>query len=440
MTRSFGLFFAAVFLLLSTVPAEGQFSLQKITQPDAVGGSFVATHLDGLVESNSMGPGFELFLRYNVTPKVFVTVGTGISTIYDDVLTSNNFKSTLFPTVDLKLGYNLLQDTPFSPFVFAGLQAFGWTTTVGTGPASDRYYDGSVFAGGGIGYAFNPQWAFHVSGDYRYVVSATSDPKPKHWVAKAGLTYALQPKEDVKREEIEYPLDSGELALDDLFREESTGGEGEEDALALLFSSEAESAAAETEETTPVTYPDTEVGQLMARIQNMKDELDQRRQQIENLQTQVRTHEKAIAELTGRVAGEYTGLGGGSFGVGSVEDFKANYEMGLQQFYSRKYVDAVRVFKGLLSSNPDHRLASNCQYWIGESYNAMGEYSQAIEAFNAVLRYRSSYKLDDALLMNGLCHLKLGDRATAREKFQELVSRYPDSEYAPKALRYLGSL
>jgi TolA-binding protein len=85
-------------------------------------------------------------------------------------------------------------------------------------------------------------------------------------------------------------------------------------------------------------------------------------------------------------------------------------------------------------------LVSNCHYWIGESYNGMGNYQQAIQEFSTVLRYSSSYKLDDALIMSGVCYLKLGDSATARQQFQELVSRYPESEYAPTAMRYLGKL
>ena len=63
-----------------------------------------------------------------------------------------------------------------------------------------------------------------------------------------------------------------------------------------------------------------------------------------------------------------------------------------------------------------------------------------MNAFQAVMNYRRSYKFDDALLMSGLCYMRLGDPIMARENFQQLVSRYPESEYAPKAMRYLGQL
>jgi tol-pal system protein YbgF len=174
----------------------------------------------------------------------------------------------------------------------------------------------------------------------------------------------------------------------------------------------------------------------MRKIDNLKKDMDSKTSEIDELQTKVDNNEKTIAELSGHVAGEYAGIGGK---LGEAE-YTRKYKDALQVFYNRQYKESIRQFKELLASNPENGLASNCQYWIGESYNGLGEYGNAIDAFNQVMRYRSSYKLDDALLMSGLCYMKMGDRNTARDNFQELISRYPDSEYAPKAMRYLGSL
>ena len=84
--------------------------------------------------------------------------------------------------------------------------------------------------------------------------------------------------------------------------------------------------------------------------------------------------------------------------------------------------------------------AISAQYWIGECYNAVGDYREAINAFNLVLNYQTSYKFDDALIMNGVTYLKIGEVELAKKNFQQLVQNYPDSEYAPKAMRYLGRL
>lgn len=406
----------------------------KLTQPNAVGGSFVATHLDGLGESSSAGPGLNLFLKYNISPQFFLTMGTGIHKIYDELLSSNVVNTTLFPIFELQAGYNLIRDAQFAPYVFAGVTGFGWKNDGMT----DRYYDGGILFGGGFQYAFNNKWAMHASGDYRYILSAEVPEgisKPKHWAAKAGLTYTLAPKTGEKGEEIEYPIGEGELSLDDLFREEpvdvASGADatGEEDALSLLFNPE-EAGSAEPEET---IYPNTEVGQLNKKVDTMKKDIEQRLSRIEELKTQVDSHEKALAGLSGQYGSE-------SYGSVTTSQFKSYYEEALQKFYSRQYNDAIRQFNALLTSNPNHYLASNCQYWIGECYNAKGNYGAALEAFKSVMRYKKSYKFDDAMLMTGICYMKMGNNTTAKENFQNLVNTYPDSEYAAKAMRYIGRL
>jgi tol-pal system protein YbgF len=437
-----GIFIAILFICLLQIPASGQDFLYRLAHPDAIGGNIVATHLDGLRESTSAGPGLEIFLKYQFSPRFFLAAGTGIQMIYDELFKADLIRTTLLPTVELRAGVGLTEESPFYPYIYGGLQAFGFKTSYpGTGiPSTDLYFDGSGFIGGGFELAVNDQISFNASGDYRYVFTATGDPKPKHWVAKAGITYALNPIIPEKREEIEYPLGENDFVLDDLFKDDYQyeSSSEEDDALALLFQPEAESSDLssmglfEESETSP-TYSNTEIGNLYVQIQDLKDQMEQRNQQIENLQNLVRENEKTLAEVTGRVAGE-------SFGIISRESFKTNYEMALQKFYDRNYKDGIRIFRSLLTSYPDHRLASNCQYWIGECHNAMGDYRDAINAFNLVLNYKTSYKFDDALLMNGLVHLKMGDRTTARDNFQQLVNQFPESEYAPKAMRYLGRL
>ena len=53
-----------LFIFLLSGFAQGQGF--KITKPNAIGGNFVGTHLDGLNKMSSMGPGLEVFLKYNV--------------------------------------------------------------------------------------------------------------------------------------------------------------------------------------------------------------------------------------------------------------------------------------------------------------------------------------------------------------------------------------
>ena len=121
-------------------------------------------------------------------------------------------------------------------------------------------------------------------------------------------------------------------------------------------------------------------------------------------------------------------------------DFQGQYQEALQTYRNRQYRNAIQKFEALLNINTRHSLSDNCQYWIGESYYGLGDYQQAIVAFEKVFAFTNSNKDDDAQLKLGLCYLKLNDRANARSEFEKLVNSYPTSEYVSIAKRYLASL
>jgi tol-pal system protein YbgF len=451
--------FAVLIICLSNGLLAQGFSL---TQPNAVGGNLVGMTQDltsyetmpgmKLEDKLAIGPGIEFFLKYDVSPKFFLTIGTGINTINhpytSDFVDITSARTTLLPSFELKAAYKLMTGSSFSPFLMAGLHGFGHTTTVkaaGQTSSSDRYYDGAVFVGGGGEVAINEKLSFQASGDLRFVVSSDADPQPQYWVAKAGLTYKLQgqAQKTPSGEEIEYPLGDDELAsLDDLFKDTGSGQSGGDDFadLDLLFAPEQSGADTEYSDlgSSDTAYSGTGATQLQNRIQQLKMEMDEGFRQIQELEAKVQQNEQMLAGLSGNVAGAYAGVGSGE--RLSDSEFRQKYDAILARVNARQFREAIPAFTELMNSNPDHKLASNCQYWIGECYNALGDYSKAIAAFNRVMEYRSSYKFDDALIMTGVVSMKMGDNENAKQKFQELVNRYPDSEYAPKAMRYLGRL
>jgi tol-pal system protein YbgF len=433
----------------------------RLSQPNEVGGSLTATHLDGLVSSSSCGPGLEAFVRYQLSPNFMVSAGTGFYTAMDKTLSWDVSKTTLFPNLEITGFVMPSEERRIVPMAFAGFHLFGWKWTakyLGKTVSSDKtYYDASIVLGAGLQLAANEKISFHVNGDYRYAFTMDANARAKFWTAKVGLSYALSKAKRSstyqKNDEIEYPMGDQELSsLDDLFKED-TGkkGGGDEDALSLLFQPEQggksnagtgsgdqdlsslfgaeESASSATEETTGSNYPDTEIGQLMAKVDRIKSEVDQKSQVVDQLQIKVQAlEEEKSSGLT---------AGGPPLAEGK---FKSEYASALDKFHMRQYREAIADFQALAASNPKHSLASNCHYWTGECYNALGNYQKAIQEFQIVLNYRTSYKLAPALIMSGLCYIKMGDSSMARSRFQELVDRYPDSEYAPKAIRYLGSL
>ena len=449
------LWFAVLVICLSNALLAQGFSL---TQPNAVGGNLVGMQQDltsyetapgmKLEDKMAIGPGVEFFLKYNVSPALFMTIGTGINTINHPFADVTSSRTTFLPTLELKAAYKLITEGSFSPFLMAGLQAFGHTTTTKTNAqtfSSDRYYDGAVFVGGGGEVAINENLSFQASGDLRFVVSSDADPQPRYWVAKAGLTYNLkgQARKTPSGEEIEYPLGGDEIAsLDDLFKDSGTSESGDDFAdLDLLFAPE--ESGSDTEYTdvggdfgSGETAYSGNAAQLQNRIEQLKMEMDEGFRQIQALEAKVQQNEQLLAGLGGNVTGPYAGSGERL----TNSEFRQKYDAILALVNAKHFREAIPQFMELMASNPDNKLASNCQYWIGECYNALGDYAKAIAAFNRVMEYRSSYKFDDALIMTGVVSMKMGDNEIAKQKFQELVNRYPDSEYAPKAMRYLGRL
>jgi TolA-binding protein len=116
------------------------------------------------------------------------------------------------------------------------------------------------------------------------------------------------------------------------------------------------------------------------------------------------------------------------------------YQDALDDFYVRRYDSAIRKFRDLIANNDNHPLADNCQYWIGESYYAMGRYYDAVAEFQKVYAFERSNKTNDAQLMIGLAFLKSGEKDMARAELNMLTSFNPQSESARKAQKYLRML
>lgn len=79
------------------------------------------------------------------------------------------------------------------------------------------------------------------------------------------------------------------------------------------------------------------------------------------------------------------------------------YENAFSQLKSGQYDAAEQGFQQFLSANPDHALAGNAKYWLGESYYARGQYDKASRTFaEAYQKYPKSPKAPDNLLKLGM--------------------------------------
>lgn len=118
--------------------------------------------------------------------------------------------------------------------------------------------------------------------------------------------------------------------------------------------------------------------------------------------------------------------------------YLSQYKDALNKFYYQRYSEAIEIFERLLMENPQHELAGNVQYWVGESYYALRQYKKAYNAFNMVFNTNAFDKYDDTQLKLGFCYFKMGKMRSAIQEFQNLITFYPNSEHVTIAIRQIG--
>jgi len=117
------------------------------------------------------------------------------------------------------------------------------------------------------------------------------------------------------------------------------------------------------------------------------------------------------------------------------------YNRAFDALKAARYPEAIEGMKVFLAAHPQHPLADNAQYWLGQTYYLSRDYERAVEAFSAVGgRSPDRSKAPDALLKKGLSEIELKRNDDARRSFGELLQRYPDSDAARTAADALQKL
>lgn len=110
------------------------------------------------------------------------------------------------------------------------------------------------------------------------------------------------------------------------------------------------------------------------------------------------------------------------------------YNSALLLFSKYEYAAATLKFEEFVVNYPDHKLAGNAQYWIGECYYSQKKFREAAEEFAKVEKlYPNSPKVPAALLKKGLSLWELKKTQEAQATLEKIVSKYPQSEEAAKA-------
>ena len=109
-------------------------------------------------------------------------------------------------------------------------------------------------------------------------------------------------------------------------------------------------------------------------------------------------------------------------------DARALYQQGYGALLQKDYASAEGAFRLLIATYPNDPLASDAQYWIGETFYVRGQYKNAADAFLAgYKKYKSGQKAPDTLLKLGMSLAELGQKDAACSSFNELKTEFPQA-------------
>lgn len=109
------------------------------------------------------------------------------------------------------------------------------------------------------------------------------------------------------------------------------------------------------------------------------------------------------------------------------------YQFAFDLMRQTKYADAERALGTFVDEYPDHPLAGNASYWLGETYYVRKDYNNAALTFAETFKkFPQSAKAPDSLLKLGMSLAALGETADACKALHELTARYPKASDAVK--------
>jgi len=120
----------------------------------------------------------------------------------------------------------------------------------------------------------------------------------------------------------------------------------------------------------------------------------------------------------------------GALPAGSASD-QYNFAFGLLK--QADYPAAEAALRSFVRQHPDDGLAGSAQYWLGETYFARGNYSEAAVAFaEGYKRYPKGAKAPDDLLKLGMSLARANQKQNACTAFTKLDHDFPNPGSAIK--------
>jgi TolA-binding protein len=105
--------------------------------------------------------------------------------------------------------------------------------------------------------------------------------------------------------------------------------------------------------------------------------------------------------------------------------------------------NALEGFTEFVQKFPTAPQAPRAQFYVGRSYQGLGKFKEAIDAYGKVIQnYSDSDQVTDAYFEQGMCYIALNQQAQARRVFELLTTnpKYRDSSAAIQAAQRLKGM
>jgi tol-pal system protein YbgF len=117
------------------------------------------------------------------------------------------------------------------------------------------------------------------------------------------------------------------------------------------------------------------------------------------------------------------------------------YMKGLDTFKAGDMPAAREIFTKFLEQYPQHELAANAHYWIGETHYSEKSYEPAILSFQEVIKnYPQKEKVPAAMLKQAMAFKAINDTKSAKYVLKKLGEGFPKSDEAIKAKELLKEM
>lgn len=177
-----------------------------------------------------------------------------------------------------------------------------------------------------------------------------------------------------------------------------------------------------------------QVAQLNDQLISIQELLGQTQQRLTDLrqQSEQMRQQSAIQTPFGNPPA------GGVSGDATAEEI---YNSGMEKLQQGSIATARAAFQALLHDYPNDPRAADAQYQLAETYYQEKDYDQALAALEEIPKqWPNHVRAPAALYRAGVIAEEQGKKTKAREYYQQVRQRYPDSDEAKQAEARLKAL